>query len=312
MRENGMEGERGNSSQEICFYPCFFCFYPCPWKRVPGWDEQELAVLGWLGQWPGLPWQQGQGLHYPEPLSAGVQSNGCDKTGVWQVASAGHPWLPSWAPSQPWWQGRAQLRVVLLTRLTVKEKLEKAFLGICLDGLLFLEVCTVWSNYYLRERKLCCLCSLKQKSITFGDFCVSCRAEITELLPLLPLCQGCFQTKSEFTARRVLLREGSCPGLTWTCYLFTKQLNVHEWNCKSEKLGCPQISCSCHWGKWHTALFQAGEWKGKGLGRAALSEICGAWLGTIPASPWAGYPWTTTVLPQSLPHFNFYFTSVCL
>lgn len=279
-------------------------------------------ALGWLWQWPVLAWQKGHGLHYPKviicwsaeqllwqnPLGAGL----------WQVFSAGHQWLLTWAPSQ----GTAQptlagSRAVLLSCLSVKEKLEKDFLGIWLDVLLFSKGRIAGpegagSNYSLWGRELCHLCSLGQKSRTFEEFCVSCRAEITELLPLEPLCQGCSQDKAKFTARGVFLRERNCPGLTRTCYLFTKHLKVYEWNCKSEKLGCSHISCSCHWGKCHTALFHAGEWKGKGLGSAALSEMCGMCLGAVPASPWTGCPWTTTVLPQPLPRFYFYFTSLCL
>lgn len=157
---------------------------------------------------------------------------GCDK-GQCRAPLALSWAHPSHSESSAGRQGRAQptlagSRIVLLTRLTAKEKLEKAFLGICLDSLLFLKGCTAGSNCCLRGRELCYLCSLEQKSTTFGQFCVSCRAEITELLPLEPLCQGCFQAKSEFTARRAVLREGSCLGLTQTCYLLTKLLNVHE------------------------------------------------------------------------------------
>lgn len=100
-----MEGERGNSTKVISFFLAL-SLKVCA-KVNYSWAGAGRALC-WLWQWPVLAWQKGHGLHYPKviicwsaeqllwqnPLGAGL----------WQVFSAGHQWLLTWAPSQPGWE----------------------------------------------------------------------------------------------------------------------------------------------------------------------------------------------------------------
>lgn len=186
MRENGMEGERSHSTEVVCFSPMSLSV--CA----------KVSYSSWLWQWPVLAWQQRGGLHYPKVifccgaeqlLGQNHPELGCDKWWV-QGSSGSLPGLhPSHSESSADGQAEPSQPLLatqsMLTCPAVKEKLEKAFLGICLDGLLFLKGCIAGAEGAGGEEENCAIFALlNKKSTTFGEFCVSCRAEIIELLPL--------------------------------------------------------------------------------------------------------------------------------
>lgn len=142
-RENGMEGDGQ-------FYWSDLIFNHGSKSVCQGELQLSRASRSWQSTWlavavTGACLAAGVGISLPKSHSllecraiAGAKPHGA---GLWQMGSSGHLWLLTWAPSQPQgeqgcWQGTAH-PAMLPTRLTRKEKLEKAFLGICLDGLLF-------------------------------------------------------------------------------------------------------------------------------------------------------------------------------